>query len=373
MCKIFLALLLASLAPLTLLAQQAQQTAAPAASATDAKVRAQEVLKQARAAIWNEAKSKPLQSLSITANSRNMLAGNEIPIDMTVEALFPDKFLQTLVPNLSNMGLNMAVGFDITALYAFNGSQSWSDLKSSNPELINRFGSNRIMGMMGGMAGVQTGQFNMDSYLQTEFARLLMVWLLATPAALPFEFTYVGEAKAEGKTADVLDAKGPNNFTARIFIDQQTHQFLMLSYKTKSLNLNRGSQAPGQGNRPADGNRNTASNQGNQGNQSNQSNQGNQNNQANRPANPPTPEEIEKMRAAREKQMKELQAALANAPEVETRWIVSDYRNVNGLNLPHHLIKSTQGQVSEEIQIQKVKVNPSLKPDKFEQKSEKKK
>ncbi len=370
MRKLFFALLLASIAPFIVLAQQAQQTAAPAA---DAKTRAQEVLKQARAAIWNETKSKPLQSLSITASSRNMLAGTEIPIDMTVEALFPDKFLQTLVPNLSNLGLNMAVGFDITALYAFNGSNSWSDLKSSNPELINRFGSNRIMGMMGGMAGVQTGQFNMDSYLQAEFARLLMVWLLATPAALPFEFTYAGEAKAEGKTADVLDAKGPNNFTARLFIDQQTHQFLMLSYKTKSLNLNRGPQAPGQGNRAPDGNRNAASNQGNQGNQGNRGNQGNQNNQATRPANPPTPEEMEKLRAEREKRMKEMQEALANAPEVETRWVVSDYRNVNGLNLPHHLIKSTQGQVSEEIQIQKVKVNPALKPDKFEQKVEKKK
>ena len=82
---------------------------------------------------------------------------------------------------------------------------------------------------------------------------------------------------------------------------------------------------------------------------------------------------MEKMRAEREKRIKEMQEAMANAPEVETRWIVSDYRNVNGLNLPHHLSKSTNEQISEEIQIQKVKVNPSLKPDKFEQKGEKKK
>src|SRR5205085_1565889 len=36
----------------------------------------------------------------------------------------------------------------------------------------------------------------------------------------------------------------------------------------------------------------------------------------------PTPEEMEKMRAA-----------IANAPEVEARWYLSDYRNEGGLNL----------------------------------------
>ncbi len=250
------------------------------------------------------------------------------------------------------------VGLDMSFLYAFNGSQFWSDQKSSNPDLINRMGGNRMAGMVGGASGgvgsAQSGQFSMDAYLQEEFARLLIVWLLTTPASLPVDFTYAGEAKAEGKTADVLDAKGPNRFTARLFIDQQTHQLLMLSYKAKSLDFNRGPQAAGQGGQgSAQGNRNAAGNQGTQ---------GNQNNQANRQANPPTPEELEKIRAEREKRAKEMQEAIANAPEVETRWVVSDYRNVSGINLPHHLVKSTQGQINEEIQIQKVKVNPSLKP-----------
>ena len=335
----------------------AQQTAAPTTSTADSKARAQEVLKQAQAAIWGDTKSKPLQSISITASSHRMLMNNEIPIDITVDAILPDKFLQTLSPNLSNFG-GMTVGLDMAFIYAFNGSQSWSDLKSSNPELINRFGGNRLAGMLG---GAQAGQVNVDTYLQAEFARLLMVWFLTTPTSLPVEYTYAGEAKADGKTADVLDAKGTNNFAARLFIDQQTHQILMLTTQTPNLNLYLGAQAPGQGNRPADGNRNAAGNQ------------GNQNNQGNRPANPPTPEEQEKMRAEREKRMKERQEALAKAPLVETRWVLTDYRKANGITLPYHLAKSTQGQISEEINIQKVKVNPALKPDKFEKKEEKKK
>ena len=58
--------------------------------------------------------------------------------------------------------------------------------------------------------------------------------------------------------------------------------------------------------------------------------------------------------------------------EVELRWVVSDYRNVNGLNLPHRLTRAIGGQLTEEIEIQKVKINPALKPDKFEKKEKQK-
>ena len=56
---------------------------------------------------------------------------------------------------------------------------------------------------------------------------------------------------------------------------------------------------------------------------------------------------------------------------MEVRWIASDYRNVNGLTLPHRLTRSTGGQITEEIELQKVKVNPAFKPDKFEKKEKK--
>jgi hypothetical protein len=57
--------------------------------------RAQEVLKQARATIWDETKSPPLQSLSINASRRFTRGERQVEVEMTLEALFPDKFLQT--------------------------------------------------------------------------------------------------------------------------------------------------------------------------------------------------------------------------------------------------------------------------------------
>ncbi|MGH9938046.1 MAG: hypothetical protein ACREAM_17505, partial [Blastocatellia bacterium] len=89
----------------------AQQAAAP-------ETRAQEILKQARATIWDETKSKPLQSLSITASRRFARGERQVEVEMTLEALLPDKFLQTDV-------LYAGVGFGFTAMRGVNGSQAW--------------------------------------------------------------------------------------------------------------------------------------------------------------------------------------------------------------------------------------------------------
>jgi hypothetical protein len=75
-------------------------------------------------------------------------------------------------------------------------------------------------------------------------------------------------------------------------------------------------------------------------------------------------------REEREKRMKEVQEALARVTEAdmreyEIRWRISDYRNVNGLNLPHRIVKSVGGQPFDRVEVKSVKVNPSLKPDKF--------
>ena len=44
-------------------------------------------------------------------------------------------------------------------------------------------------------------------------------------------FSYVGEAEAPQGRADVIDAKGPDNFTIRLFVSQQTHLPIMVSWQ----------------------------------------------------------------------------------------------------------------------------------------------
>src|SRR5437868_10257175 len=116
MRNILLALAFTLSVSLTTLAQQI--------AADVPETRAQAVLKQARAAIWDETKAKPLQSLSLTANCRLARRGNEI--ELTLEALFPNKFLQTDI-----IGFGLGPGAEVTLTQVINGSQAWSDLQSS--------------------------------------------------------------------------------------------------------------------------------------------------------------------------------------------------------------------------------------------------
>src|SRR6266536_3020005 len=88
--RILLSLALGSVAPLMAFAQQ---SAAPVRAAGDANARAQEVLKAARIALWDEVKSQTLQSISISANRK--LTGGGTQTDMIIEALFPDRFRQS--------------------------------------------------------------------------------------------------------------------------------------------------------------------------------------------------------------------------------------------------------------------------------------
>ncbi len=282
----------------------AQQSVAP-------ETQAQEILKQARAAVWDETKSKPLQSLSLNASRRFARGERQVEVEMTLDALFPDKFLQTDT-------IIHSVGLGFTSIRAVNGSQAWFDAESNasaadatkramagmSPESSSNQsggGMGAILGELGGGAGIRPPEKRTEQSIHAGFARLMLVWLLATPSSLPVEFTYAGQAvaQADGKKAEVLNVTGPNNFAARLFLHPQTHQVLMLSYKAKSVN--RGEQE-----------------------------------------------------------------ALANASGAEVRWVVSDHRNVNGLTLPHQLVIFLDGQPIEELTIKKVKINPSLKPNMFE-------
>ncbi len=292
---------------------------------------------------------------------------------MTVEMLLPDKFLRT---DAATSG---------TSIQAINGTQTWSDFKPNNMGGGGfggggggfgggggdagggggggggasvggggagaggggfgggfgggggggggRGGGGGGRGGGGGFGGGQRGGGMPGPNQAMDFGRLLLSWLLIAPASVEAEFTYAGATKVDGKPMDVIDVKGQNNFTARLYIDEQTHQLFLMSYKTRAMNSVFGPGSPGAGQGAGQGS-----------------------GQGNRP--PPTQEEMEKMRA--------------NAPEAEVRWILSDYRSETGLNLPHRLVKIQDGQATEQIDVKKVKINPSLKPDKFVKKEEKK-
>ena len=50
---------------------------------------------------------------------------------------------------------------------------------------------------------------------------------------------------------------------------------------------------------------------------------------------------------------------------IEYRLFFTDFREVNGLSLPHHIARGTAEKTTEEWDIKSYKVNPTLKADRF--------
>jgi hypothetical protein len=319
---VLLSLLLAVLLPIAGLAQ----------ARTDA--RAQEILKQARKAIGSEDKLKALQSLSATGTRRFSMGGNTMESELEVEMLVPEKIRTS---NVTQRGTNIQV---------LNGDKIWS-------EFIPSVDAGPGAGMFRGGPGSGNPQERetQENRQKAEIIRLTLGWLLTAPSAFPLEYTYAGEATAPDGKADVIDVKGPHEFSARLFFDQQSHQLLMLSYKGKDFRQMMRLRGPGQGG-PGQG----------------------------RPPGFLTREQLEKLppeerakkeaeqRAQREKMQAEMREMMAKLPDVEFQWSFGEYKSVSGINLPHRLIKATAGETTEEWEISKFKINPQIKPDKFEKK-----
>jgi hypothetical protein len=356
---------------LTLVLMLVAMVAASAfAQAPDAKAKADEVLKKARAAIGSDSKFKNVQALSAEGTIRQNQGDRQMESQLELEMLMPDK---VKVSQTMQFGTNVR---------AFDGTNFWADFVPAVGMGGPGGGGFRNFGGPGGPGGANSP---MATYMQQqqrrEMVQILLAWFLAPPASTGMQYTYVGEAPGpENSKLDVVDAKTSDGLTTRLYFNKDTYRLVGLSYKAKQMRRafggrggpggpggqggNRPPQAQGQGQgqgqtggqgqgqRPAQG----------QG-QAQGAGQGQGQGQGQRPQM--TPEE-------RERRMKEFQDQFEKAPDVDYRWAFDDYKGVGGLNLPHRLTKIEAGTPTEEWEISKYKVNPKLTADKFEKKEKEK-
>jgi hypothetical protein len=264
---------------------------------------ASQVLDRARQALGGP-KLAAVTSVSAKGSYRRTMGERDVSGELTVDLQLPDKFLRT--ESMTLMGDAV-----VTRETGLNGSQLLQTSKTSGGG----------PGMFIRMAGAEgpAAEAQMLRAQQDELARHTLVWLLTAPAGTPLDFTYAGEAQAEDGKADVIDVKGADNFAARLFIDKETHRPLMLSYKgvvprlvMQTMRAQPPAGGPGQ-HRPNDP----------------------------QPA-PPAPE------------------------HGDIQLFFSDYKNVEGVQLPHHIARSVNGNPTEEWTITKFKVNAPIKPETFE-------
>ncbi|MEP7343401.1 MAG: hypothetical protein ABI977_37095 [Acidobacteriota bacterium] len=328
------------------------------AQSPDAKAKADEVLKKARAAIGSESKFKSIQALSAEGTINQNQGDRRIESTLELDMLMPDK-----------VKLSQTMQFG-TIVRGFDGTNLWADFVPGVGMGGGPGGGGARFGV-GGPGGPGGGNSAQATYMQQqqrrEMVQILLAWFLAAPASSGMQYAYVGEAPGpEGSKLDVVDAKTSDGVSTRLYFNKETYRLVGLSYKAKNLRRaftggrgpggQAGQGAPGGrgGNRPPQA-------QGTQG--------GAQPGQAQGQAQGQRPQLTQE---ERDRMAKERAEAFEKAPEVDYRWAFDDYKSVGGLNLPHRLTKLEAGTANEEWEISKYKINPKLTADKFEKKEKEK-
>ena len=232
----------------------------------------------------------------------------QLESELSIDLQMPDKYRKSET-------ISRTPDSYFTTIQIVNGGEVSADSESST--------SGMMFNPAGMMQSTPEMKASMERGVRAEFARTMLVLLLSSPAGFPLEFSYAGVEDVSGKPADVLEAKGPEGFAARLFLDQKSHLPVLLSYKEKM--------------------------------------RGNIQFRAN---SSESREEIQK-------RMQEMMAKSAETErEVEFQLQILYHRKTGGILFPHKVIRKTGERVSEEREYSKFKINPELKPERFKKKEQ---
>ncbi|HEX9365566.1 MAG TPA: hypothetical protein VF921_03005 [Vicinamibacterales bacterium] len=305
--------------------------------------KAAEILAAARKAIGDK-KLDALKTFSVQSALQRNIQSVQVSSEVEILLELPDKYLRSEAS--SGGGVVMMAGGNVSG---FNGDRP-----------LQRLNGGAMPGAGGGM-GIRTGgspgSFSIGSgeqpspeqlagmskmrarSSQSEASRLMLGWFAMAHPALNAQYTYAGEAESPDGKAYVIDVKNADNFAARLFIDEQTHLPLMVTYKGPQPRMM--TQAAG-------GRQATA--MGGSGHVLTMS-----------PSM--TGEERKKAQAEMEKQIQEPQKQVPVM--VDYTVFFDDWRDADGVKFPFKMRRAMGSETTEEWTVSKVKVNPKIDPKRF--------
>ena len=166
-----------------------------------------------------------------------------------------------------------------------------------------------------------------------DFARLLLGMFAGTTPAFPVTYSYVGQAEAPQGKADVIDVKGPANFSARLFVADNGLP-IMLSWQAPTGPVGPG--GPGAMTRPV----------------------------VRRQVRPPGWRSTTS--AARRPPPGARWSSSRSKPAPEQRLFFADYRDVDGLKLPFRLRRAAGSETTEETTFDRYRINAKVDPRRFD-------
>ena len=302
-------------------AGQVQDPAAKAAS----------ILAESRKALGGDDKIAAIKTLEIKGTARRGAGDVNIEGDMTIVMERPGKYLRKEQILLGNGGIDVVEGL--------NGAESWDEQKFSGGMNFDDGGDGGRRGGGGRGAPGQTPAAGATpdeaakqaalAARQAEVARILLALFLTTDQPVK----HTGTAVTPQMTAEVLEMTAPDGAAVRLIVDSKSYMPLMLQWTgmaqdpIAALAARAGFRGRGRGGRGGFGGR-----------------QG----------QPQQPQAAAKVVSADEL-----------AKPTALRMYLQDYKTVNGIKLPHLLVRGTGDQITEEWEIKSYKINPTLKADTF--------
>jgi hypothetical protein len=163
---------------------------------------ADSVMAAARAALGGDAKIAAVKTFIATGRTRQVRGENLVPIEFEIQAELPDKYSRRDEFPAQDAG-PVTAGFAGDALV----------LIPRPPPPPPRPG---VPAPPPGAMEAQLRARMMQA--KQDFGRLMLGMFAGTTSAFPVTYAYVGQAEAPQGKADVVEVKGPANFTARLFV-----------------------------------------------------------------------------------------------------------------------------------------------------------
>ncbi len=292
-------------------------------------------LSAAREALGGEKKIAAVKTFTTTGRTRQVRGESLAATEFSLACELPDKYVRT----------DQAPGGngDPTS-NGFSGDALIQDPPPS-PMPVSPTPPSAAPGAPSPQAQLDAARATRVTSMKQDFARLTLGMFASSFSSYPLTFTYAAQAQAPEGKADVIDVKGAGNFSARLFINSETHLPIMLSWQVPVTLANIIVTVPGQA-APA----NLAPG-------------------ATVVEGPPPPaagaskDDI----TAYQKALQDVRKnAMTTAKPIEYRWFYSDYRDEDGLQLPHVLRRAIAGQTVEEMTFDRFKLNAKIDPKKFE-------
>lgn len=297
---------------------------------------AKDVLAQVADALGGANKMATVKSLSAEGSYRRVMGENEMSGDLELYLQLPDKFQR-----VEQMGARPDGMPGPKIATTFNGTEGWMGPLGPMPGgMMMRFGDG-APGGPGGPGGAPGGaaggpgagrggpggqRFDPTARVRADFWRTALALLPGSAATSGLTFSYAGKAESPDGQADVIEAKGEGNFTARLFVNASTHLPLMISYMERDQSrMMRAVQA--------------------------------------------RRSETEEQRRQRFEEERKRREAEGPPPMVEHSWFLADYQDVGGVQLPHRLTLQIADKPTQEWEIKKFKINPTLEADQFKRKT----